>query len=95
MTNQEVSISKGDLVLVIAGAVGILIILLCVYGLFFSPLAVEKFDKDKASAFKDLFDVVVRQTLLSIFTTLISAKIGYSIAKFAITKLIERRSSAT
>jgi riboflavin transporter FmnP len=89
---KELTVSKSDFVLIIAGVIGAIIVALSLYAFFFSPLyeSGATFPKDKAAAFKELFDVVVKGTLLPLFTTLITAKIGYQIAKVLLDKFSDR-----
>jgi hypothetical protein len=88
--SSEMTIGKNDLVLIAASILGVLILALSIHGLFFSPLRDNTFDKEKAAAYKDLFDVIVKGTLLPLFTTLITTKIAYAVAKFALNKFADR-----
>ena len=66
--------------LIAAAIIGALIVALSLY-VFFLPMRGEPFDKDKFSNYKDLFDVVVKSTLLPLFTTLITTNVAYAVAK--------------
>jgi hypothetical protein len=84
---ESLTISKTDLVLWAAALVGILIVALSVYGLFFSPINDRTFDKDKVAAFHDLFEVVVKGTMVPLFTALITVRIAYSAAQVYLNRI--------
>lgn len=86
MPTQSMKIDRNDIVLVVASVLGGLIVVLSIVWLFGAPLD----NKDKFAAYKDIYESVVRGTLLSLFTTIITAKLTYSFAKFALNKFQDR-----
>jgi len=89
MPCDDAKVSNTDIVLVATALIGLLIVILSLYE-FFYPLRGGSFDKDKLSAYSDVFDVVVKSTLLPLFTVLLTTKVGYSVAKFFLRKLSDR-----
>jgi hypothetical protein len=92
VATKELTVSRSDFVLIVAGVLGVIIVALSLYAFFFSPLyeSGPTFPKDKAASFKDLFDVVVKGTLLPLFTTLVTAKIGFEVSKVVLNKFTDR-----
>lgn len=72
--------------LVFAGIIATFIVACSIYALVGSPLHDSAFKGDKALAFKDLFETVVKGTLLPLFTTLLTTKVAYTVAKQLLNK---------
>jgi hypothetical protein len=76
---------------VITGVLGAIILALSLYYFFsFSSLSGGVFDKEKAAAARELFEVVVTRTLLPIFNLLIAAILTWVFGKPLFESLAER-----
>jgi hypothetical protein len=73
------TIEKGDLVLVVAGLILLLIIGESIYWLHIAAT----WDKDK-------FDLIVKGTLLPLFIAVAGLKIGYTFLSFALNKFSDK-----
>jgi hypothetical protein len=83
---KEMKWERQDVVLITASVILVLIVATSIYWLFCAPVA----DKDKFGAWKDLYDVVVKGTLLPLFTTLVGLKLGYTFLSFMLNKFSDR-----
>lgn len=84
-------IQKNDIIMISAAIIGLMIVGLSLYALFNSPLNNTPFDEKRSAAFKDLFDVIVKGTLLPLFTTLIATKVAY-VAAVSVVRVVQERS---
>jgi hypothetical protein len=76
---------------VITAVLGGIIVALSLYYFFsFSTLSGGVFDKEKAAAARDLFEIVVTRTLLPIFNVLIAAILTWVFGKPLFESLAER-----
>ena len=83
---EKMTLPKSDWVLVTAAALFVLIVGISLYWLLHAPIG----DKDKFTAYMSLYDSVVKGTFLSLFTTIISLKVGYTFLSFALNKFADK-----
>src|SRR5690242_9350668 len=70
------AIDKSDLVLIGAAALAVLITVLSVIWLFGGPPITNELGKTQSDAYQSLYQAVVHDTLLSLFTAVVGIKVG-------------------
>lgn len=73
---EPFELPKNDLVLVVATALGVTIVALSIVCLLNAPLG-SGFNKDQFEAYLQLYTLVVKDVLLSLFGTVVAVKVGF------------------
>lgn len=87
---KQMSINKSDGALVASAALFILVVGESLYWLHSAPVGARFSTKEAFEAWKEMYEVVVRGTMLSLFTLLVGLKIGYTVAVYALNKLSDK-----
>ena len=86
MATSTLKTDRNDIVIIAAGILGLVIVVLSIVWLLNAPLD----NKDKFQPYKDMYESVVKGTLLSLFTTIIAAKLTFSVAGFVLNKFQDK-----
>lgn len=86
MPTAMLKINRNDTVMIAAGILGLSIVVLSIVWLLNAPID----NKDKFQAYKDMYESVIRGTLLSLFTTIITAKLTFSVAGYVLNKFQDK-----
>lgn len=89
MPTKEMSVEKSDLVLWASAALALLIVSLSVWWLVKAPIG-QSFSKDQFGAYKEIYQLVVKETLMPLLTLTVGAKVTFVAAKIAFNKLSDK-----
>ena len=85
--SKELKIDRGDLVLMAVAVLGVLIVGVSIYWLFTAPVSGGK---DQVDAYMSAYEIVVKGTLLSLFTTIVTARLAYAAAVYVLNKFADK-----
>jgi len=83
---RQLQIEARDPVIIVATILGVLIVAISVYWLFNVPYG----DQEKLDAYNRIYESVVRGTLLTLFTTIVTLKITFAVAAHILNKFADK-----
>ena len=83
---KQLQVVARDPVILVATALGLVIFAISIYWLFNVPYG----NKEKVDAYNAIYESVVRGTLLTLFTTILTAKLTFAVAAYVLNKFEDK-----